>query len=73
MVGNILVPLLLSEESMQKGSLILFAGLPTVVFNYMIPDRYKLESDKVASIVITVHLLALSLVIWLAPIKLNKS
>ena len=58
MVGNILVPLLLSEESMQKGSLILFAGLPTVVFNYMIADRYKLESDKVASIVITVHLLA---------------
>jgi hypothetical protein len=36
MVGNILVPLLLSEEPMQKGSLILFAGLPTVVFNYMI-------------------------------------
>ena len=59
MVGNILVPLLLSEEPMQKGSLILFAGLPTVVFNYMIADRYKLESDKVASIVITVHLLAL--------------
>ena len=73
MVGNILVPLLLSEESMQKGSLILFAGLPTVVFNYMIADRYKLESDRVASIVITVHLLALPLVIWLVPIKLNKS
>jgi predicted permease len=57
------VPLLFSEEPIQKGSLILFAGLPTVVFNYMIADRCKQEPDKVASIVIVGHLLALLLVI----------
>ena len=68
--------MLLSVEPMQKGSLILFAGLPTVVFNYMITDRCKQEPDKVVSIVIVGHLLsllALPLVIWLALIKLNKS
>ena len=68
--------MLLSEEPMQKGSLILFSGLPTVVFNYMIADRCKQEPDKVVSIVIVGHLLsllALPLVIWLALIKLNKS
>ena len=68
--------MLLSVEPMQKGSLILFAGLPTVVFNYMIADRCKQEPDKVVSIVIVGHLLsllALPLVFWLALIKLNKS
>ena len=56
-------------EPIQKGALILFAGLPPAVFNYMFADRYKQEPDKVASIVIVGHLLSLlvlPLVLWLA-------
>lgn len=64
-----LVLILIPLEPIQKGALILFAGLPPAVFNYMIADRYKQEPDKVASIVIVGHLLsllALPLVLWLA-------
>jgi len=64
-----LVLMLIPLEPIQKGALILFAGLPPAVFNYMIADRYKQEPDKVASIVIVGHLLsllALPLVLWLA-------
>jgi predicted permease len=64
-----LVLMLIPLEPIQKGALILFAGLPPAVFNYMIADRYKQEPDKVASIVIVGHLLSLlvlPLVLWLA-------
>ena len=64
-----LVLMLFPLEPIQKGALILFAGLPPAMFNYMIADRYKCEPDKVASIVIVGHLLsllALPFVLWLA-------
>jgi predicted permease len=64
-----LVLMLIPLEPIKKGTLILFAGLPPAVFNYMIADRYKQEPDKVASIVIVGHLLSLlvlPLVLWLA-------
>jgi predicted permease len=64
-----LVLILFPLEPIQKGALILFAGLPPAMFNYMIADRYKCEPDKVASIVIVGHLLsllALPFVLWLA-------
>lgn len=56
-------------EPIQKAALILFAGLPPAVFNYMLADRYQQEPEKVASIVIVGHLLALiglPIVLWLA-------
>jgi malate permease and related proteins len=64
-----IVLMLIPLEPIQKGALILFAGLPPAVFNYMFADRYKQEPDKVASIVIVGHLLSLlvlPLVLWLA-------
>jgi predicted permease len=64
-----LVLMLFPLEPIQKGALILFAGIPPAMFNYMIADRYKCEPDKVASIVIVGHLLsllALPFVLWLA-------
>ena len=54
-----IVLMLVPLEPIQKGALILFAGLPPAVFNYMFADRYKQEPDKVASIVIVGHLLSL--------------
>ncbi len=64
-----IVLMLVPLEPIQKGALILFAGLPPAVFNYMFADRYKQEPDKVASIVIVGHLfslLVLPFVLWLA-------
>jgi malate permease and related proteins len=64
-----IVLMLVPLEPIQKGALILFAGLPPAVFNYMFADRYKQEPDKVASIVIVGHLLSLLVlpfVLWLA-------
>lgn len=56
-------------EPIQRGALILFAGLPPAIFNYIIADRHNQEPDKVASIIIVSHvfsLLVLPLVLWLA-------
>ncbi|OZB45270.1 MAG: hypothetical protein B7X60_09285, partial [Polynucleobacter sp. 39-45-136] len=56
-------------ESIQMGALIIFAGLPPAVFNYILADRHNQEPHKVASIVMVGHLLSviyLPLVIWLA-------
>jgi len=64
-----LVLLVIPLEPLHKGALVLFAGLPPAVFNYMIADRYNQEPDKVASIVIVGHLLSLlvlPLVLWVA-------
>lgn len=60
---------LLPLEPIQKGALIIFAGLPPAVFNYILADRHNQEPHKVASIVMVGHLLSvvyLPLVIWLA-------
>ena len=64
-----IVLMLVPLEPIQKGALILFAGLPPAVFNYMFADRYKQAPATVASIVIVGHLLSLlvlPLVLWLA-------
>jgi len=56
-------------EPIQRGALILFAGLPPAIFNYMIADRHNQEPDKVASIIIISHFFSLAvlpLVLWLA-------
>ncbi len=64
-----LVIWVLPLEPIQKGALIIFAGLPPAVFNYILADRHNQEPQKVASIVMVGHLLSviyLPLVIWLA-------
>jgi len=56
-------------DLVQRGALILFAGLPPGIFNYMIAERFNQEPDKVASIVIVGHIISivfLPLGIWLA-------
>jgi malate permease and related proteins len=56
-------------DLVQRGALILFAGLPPGIFNYMIAERFNQEPDKVASIVIIGHIISivfLPLGIWLA-------
>ena len=61
----------LKLDPIQKGTLILFAALPSAIFNYMIADRYNCEPNKVASIVIVGHILCLiflPIAIWLALI-----
>ena len=79
-IGSILVTLsrllvtfillsLFPLEPIQRGALILFAGLPPAIFNYMIADRYKQEPDNVASVIIVSHLFSLGvlpLALWLA-------
>ena len=49
----------LELDPVQKGTLILFAALPSAIFNYMIADRFNCEPNKVASIVIVGHILCL--------------
>ena len=64
-----LVVLLVPLDPIQKGAIIIFAGLPPAVFNYILADRHHREPDNVASIVMVGHLLSvivLPFVVWLA-------
>jgi malate permease and related proteins len=56
-------------EGVARGALILFACMPPAVFNFMIADRYKVQPEKVASIVLVGHVASLALLpagLWLA-------
>lgn len=56
-------------EGLERGALILFACLPSAVFNFMLADKFQVEPNKVASTVIVGHLLSLTFLplgIWLA-------
>ena len=56
-------------EGLERGALILFACLPSAVFNFMLADKFQVEPNKVASSVIVGHLLSLAFLplgIWLA-------
>ena len=56
-------------EGLERGALILFACLPSAVFNFMLADKFQEEPNKVASTVIVGHLLSLAFLplgIWLA-------
>ena len=69
LVAVFLVVLLVPLDPIQKGAIIIFAGLPPAVFNYILADRHHQEPDNVASIVMVGHLLSvivLPLVVWLA-------
>lgn len=56
-------------QGQERGALILFACLPSAVFNFMLADKFQVEPNKVASTVIVGHLLSLAFLplgIWLA-------
>ena len=56
-------------QGVERGALILFACLPPAVFNFMLADKFQVESNKVASTVIVGHFMSLvflPLGIWLA-------
>jgi predicted permease len=56
-------------QGLERGALILFACLPSAVFNFMLADKFQIEPNKVASTVIVGHLLSLAFLplgIWLA-------
>ena len=64
-----LVLWLIPLQGLERGALILFACLPSAVFNFMLADKFQVEPNKVASTVIVGHLLSLvflPLGIWLA-------
>jgi predicted permease len=56
-------------QGLERGALILFACLPSAVFNFMLADKFQVEPNNVASTVIVGHLLSLAFLplgIWLA-------
>ncbi|MDN4016131.1 AEC family transporter [Zwartia panacis] len=56
-------------QGLERGALILFACLPSAVFNFMLADKFQVEPNKVASTVIIGHILSLAFLplgIWLA-------
>ncbi len=56
-------------EGIERGAFILFACLPSAVFNFLLADRFDLEPSKVASMVIVGHVASvafLPLGLWLA-------
>jgi predicted permease len=56
-------------QGLERGALILFACLPSAVFNFMLADKFQVQPNKVASTVIVGHLLSLAFLplgIWLA-------
>ena len=56
-------------QGLERGALILFACLPSAVFNFMLADKFQVEPNKVASTVIVGHLFSLTFLplgIWLA-------
>ncbi len=69
LVATLLVLQAVPLQGVERGALVLFACLPSAVFNFMLADRFQVEPHKVASMVIVGHffsLLFLPLAIWLA-------
>lgn len=66
-----LYPLLgmIQLTEIEQGTLILFACLPPAVFNFMLADRFQIQPERVASTVLSGHMLGLIFLpmgIWLA-------
>jgi malate permease and related proteins len=60
---------LLPLNRTESGAMIFFACLPPAVFNFLLADKFHIEPEKVASTVVTGHVLSmlfLPLGIWLA-------
>jgi predicted permease len=54
-----LVLMFLPLQGIERGALILFACLPAAVFNFMLADRFKVQPNLVASMVVIGHFLGL--------------
>lgn len=53
----------------ERGAFILYACMPSAVFNYMLADKYQTEPNKVASMVVMGHFASIAFLplgIWLA-------
>ena len=64
-----LILLIVPLQGVERGALILFACLPSAVFNFMLADRFQCEPNKVASMVIVSHVASVAVLplgIWLA-------
>lgn len=64
-----LILLIVPLRGVERGALILFACLPSAVFNFMLADRFQCEPNKVASMVIVSHVASVAVLplgIWLA-------
>ena len=60
---------ILPLTGIERGAFILYACLPSAMFNFMLADRFKVEPNKVASMVIMGHLTSLAVLpfgLWLA-------
>jgi predicted permease len=69
LLATLLVLQIVPLQGVERGALVLFACLPSAVFNFMLADRFQVEPNKVASMVIVGHffsLLFLPLAIWIA-------
>lgn len=69
LLACLLILQLIPLQGLERGALILFACLPSAVFNYLLADRFQQSPNQVASMVIVGHvasLVALPLGIWLA-------
>ncbi len=56
-------------EGVERGAFILYACLPSAVFNYMLADKFQTEPNKVASMVVVGHFASIAILpfgIWLA-------
>jgi hypothetical protein len=56
-------------DGVERGAFILFACMPSAVFNYMLADKYQTEPNKVASMVVMGHFASIAVLplgIWLA-------
>ena len=56
-------------QGVERGAFILFACLPSAVFNFLLADRFQIEPNRVASMVIVGHVSSLAFLpfgIWLA-------
>ena len=69
LLATLLVLQIVPLQGVERGALVLFACLPSAVFNFMLADRFQVEPNKVASMVIVGHffsVLFLPLAIWIA-------
>ena len=69
LIACYLILFLIPLTGYERGAFILFACLPSAVFNFMLADKFQTEPNKVASIVIMGHLASIVVLpfgIWLA-------
>ena len=59
LIPALLCVALLPMTPVQKGALLLFAALPSAIFNYLLAERYRREPMNVVAIVLIGHLLCI--------------